>query len=66
MKTDPVAPAVRHDATTSHVITSGGQNDIVNTPAIVSDSYRKASKRPEDTHGKSRAVSTIRILAVAE
>ena len=61
--TDPAISAVRHDATNSHITVSGAENEIVKTPAVVSDNHRKASKRPEDTHGQSRMpVSTIPLV----
>jgi len=63
VETDPAAPAVRHDATDSHIVVSGTENDIMNIPAVVSDSNGSASKRPEDTHGQSRMpVSTIPLV----
>ena len=62
-KTVPVVPAVTHDVTKAHTVVSGVQNDVVNTPAIVSDSHRSASKRPEDTRGRDRMVSTVHILS---
>ena len=61
--TDPAVPAVRHDAMSSHITVSGIEDDIVNTPAVVSDNHRNASKRPEDTHGQSRMpVSTVSLV----
>ena len=65
-KTVPVVPAVTHDVTKAHTVVSGVQNDVVNTPAIVSDSHRSASKRPEGTRGRDRMVSTVYILSVVE
>ena len=64
--TEPTVSAVRHDTTKTHTVVPGIQNDVVNTPAIVSDSRRSASKRPEDTGGQNRMVSTIRTLPVVE
>ena len=64
--TDAAIPTILHDATDTHTILSGVQNDVATTPAIASDSHRKGSKRPEDTHGQSRMVSTIRILPAVE
>ena len=58
-KTVQVVPAVTHDVTKAHTVVSGVQNDVVNTSAIVSDNCRSGSKRPEDTRGQDRMVSTI-------
>jgi len=60
VKTEPAAPAISHDSANSRIIISGVQNNIVKTPAVVSDSHRKASKRPEDAPKQSRMpVSTV-------
>ena len=46
--------------------TSGIQNDVVNTPAIVSDSYRNALKRREDVDGQNQAVCITHALTMVE
>ena len=66
IKTDPVALAISHDVTNTHTVVSSVQNDALNTLAVVSDSGRNGSKRPEDKHDQIRAVSTIRTVRVVE
>ena len=66
INTDAAAPTVHHDVTNTQTITSGIQNGVVNTPVTISDSHRNAVKRPDDTRGQNRMVSTVRILSVVE
>jgi len=61
INTDPVVSAAN-----THKTIPGAQNDVVKTPAIVSDSHRNALKGPEGMHGQNRMVSTIRILPAVE
>ena len=59
INTDPAAAAVDHDVMDTQTITSGVQNDVVNTPVGVSDSHHKALKRPEDLRSQNQPVSII-------
>ena len=59
INTDPAAPPVHPDVTDAQTITSGIQNDVVDTPATVSDSQRSGLKRRGDPRGQKRAVSMI-------
>ena len=59
INTDPAAPPVHPDVTDAQTITPGIQNDVVDTPATVSDSQRSGLKRPGDPRGQKRAVSMI-------
>ena len=58
INTDPAVPGVTHDATNTHTVVSGVQNNVVN-PAVVSDSHCNALKSSEDTCGQNRVVYTI-------
>jgi len=62
---DAAIPAVHHDDANTHTLASSVQNDIADTPVIVSDSHRNTSERPENTRGKNRMVSTVRILPLS-
>jgi len=46
--------------------TSGVRNDVVNTPSIVSDSYRNPLKRREDVDGQNQAVRITHALTVVK
>jgi hypothetical protein len=65
---DAADSSVRHASTNTHTIISGVQSDVVNAPAVVSDSHRNRNllKSPEDTCSQNRMVSAIRTLPVAE
>jgi hypothetical protein len=63
---DAAVFAVRHDVTNTRTIVSCAQNDVVDTPAIVSDNHRNTLKSPEDTRGQNWIVSIIRASPVAE
>lgn len=66
INTDVAVPAVRHDDTNTHIITSGAQNDVANVAAIVSNSHHNMPKNPEIRFGKDQMVNTVRALPVAE
>jgi len=59
---DAAIPAVRHDVANTHTLASGVQNDVADTPVIVSDSYRNTPTSPENVCSKNRMVSTVCIL----
>ena len=63
---DAAVSGVSHDVADTHTIVSDVQDDVVNIPAVVSDSHRAAVKNPKDTHGQNQFVSTIRTLPVLE
>ena len=66
VKTDGTIPAVHDDVTNTRTLVSGIRNGVTDTPTIVSDGHRKASKISEDVYGQDRKVGTIRTLSVTE
>ena len=64
--TDPAVPGVSHDVTNTYTVVSSVQNNVVNTPALASDSHRNALKRSKNTCGQNRVVSTIRTVRVEQ